>query len=113
MGESDAREPRKVVKDQKAIQNEVKRADRHKCDGEGGAAHLGAREYPVPPLPKGRFMPPPGPDGVAQRWWRRCPEDGRQPECQPGLRHGTPRRRRQRCPCRTEGEHLPAAHSHH
>lgn len=59
MSDTDTRDPGTVVEDQKAIQEEVARADRKGSDGKEGAAQLGAREYPVPPFPK-HHQPKPG-----------------------------------------------------
>jgi len=41
-----------VVAAQRAIQHEVGRSDRKQSRGDGGAAQLGARDYPAPPFPE-------------------------------------------------------------
>jgi NAD(P)-dependent dehydrogenase (short-subunit alcohol dehydrogenase family) len=59
MGDSDTRDPATVVEAQRDIQEEVARREADDPQGEGGAAQLGARKYPVPPFPE-QHQPKPG-----------------------------------------------------
>jgi len=52
MGDTDTRDPASVVRAQRNIQKEVDYDDRKRVPDNGGAAQLGAREYPVPPFPE-------------------------------------------------------------
>ena len=52
MADTDTRDPASVVEAQRDIQKEVAEDDREQAQGKGGAAQLGAREYPVPPFPE-------------------------------------------------------------
>jgi NAD(P)-dependent dehydrogenase (short-subunit alcohol dehydrogenase family) len=58
-GAGRASDTSEVVAEQRDIQEEVRRADRAKKPDDGGAAQLGAREYPVPPFPE-QHQPKPG-----------------------------------------------------
>ena len=59
MGDTDSRDPTSVVEAQRAIQKEVGEDDQAQARGDGGAAQLGARKYPVPPFPA-QHQPKPG-----------------------------------------------------